>query len=460
MGSDEPVAQPRPLAVDAVQHLERLHRLLRARALEQADGAPEEGAAEAREEGERRIACRDRLVRAAAAAVAAGDARVQRGAAVAVVAQRRLDTAQSVGVRIRRLAEAAALVQVGRDLLATLRRAPRAQHRRRHRHRPPVVAAGRRRLRRRRVAVVARVALIAVVVRVHVHRCARRRRRLALRRRAAQRRPRRVAAAEAEQASRVDERGGGRLGVRLGRRRRLLVRRFLRALGEQRECEGEAEAQRVRALAPQRAAERILVARLAVEFVEQHVVELTDRRLPLAHARAVDGGARRRRRARPQRAVAHARIRSHRRAAAAAAAAAAARSQRRAEGIVSELRRRGARRPAVRLAGGIACGATERRRKRAGGRAVAQPEAQVGRRAAAAATAALAVGSSEAKLGEAEPEHPGVSRELGRRLRALLGRAALRRRRRRRAAEVGGPEGERAPAPAVADEADALPPLG
>ena len=54
----------------------------------------------------------------------------------------------------------------------------------------------------------------------------------------------------------------------------------------------EAEAQRVRALAPQRAAERILVARLAVEFVEQHVVELTDRCLTLAHALAVDGGAR------------------------------------------------------------------------------------------------------------------------------------------------------------------------
>ena len=60
---------------------------------------------------------------------------------------------------------------------------------------------------------------------------------------------------------------------------------------------------------------------------------------------------------------------------------------------MSELRRRGARRPAVRLAGSIACGTAERRRKRAGGRAVAQPEAQVGRRAAAAAAAALAVGS-------------------------------------------------------------------
>ena len=238
--------------------------------------------------------------------MAARDARVQRGAAVAVITQR-LDAAQSVGVRIRRLAEAA----------ASYRSAATSWRRSAARHARSIGAATATAHPSSQRAAAASAAAASPASPASPSSPSSSASTSVTAPAAAAASP----CAAAAHAARPPRGGRGEAGSARGRarrptagalggRRRLLVRRLLSALGEQREREREAEAQRVRALAPQRAAERILVARLAVEFVEQHVVELTDRCLPLSHARAVDGGARRRRRTRPQRAVAHARVRA------------------------------------------------------------------------------------------------------------------------------------------------------
>ena len=101
--TEQPVREARPRPVDAVERLEGGNGVRRAPRLEQADGAPEEGAAVPRQQRQCGVAGLDGLEGLLGSPQACGDVGEERRAAVDVVARACLEARERLAVRSRRV---------------------------------------------------------------------------------------------------------------------------------------------------------------------------------------------------------------------------------------------------------------------------------------------------------------------------------------------------------------------